>query len=94
MHITLDMVFFGCFGALAFGATFIHRMHSIQQLHHKGDVTANYWGAYAKPGEEQKKAQPKKSHYPKMTNKGTLTLPPASSQNMTCIAGKVTSRGK
>lgn len=94
MHITLDMIFFGCFGALAFGSTVLHRMHSIQQLHHKGDVTANYWGAYAKPGEEQKKAQPKKSHYPKMTNKGTLTLPPASSQNMTCIAGKVTSRGK
>lgn len=94
MHITLDMVFFGSFAALAFGSTVLHRMHSIQQLHHKGDVTANYWGAYAKPGEEQKKAQPKKSHYPKMTNKGTLTLPPASSQNMTCIAGKVTSRGK
>lgn len=94
MHITLDMIFFGSFACLAFGATVIHRVHSIQQLYHRGDVTANYWGTYAKPGEEQKKPQTKKSHYPKMTNKGTLTLPSASNQNTSCIAGKVTSRGK
>jgi hypothetical protein len=88
------MIFFGSFALLAFGATVIHRMHSIQQLHHKGDVTANYWGTYAKPGEEPKKPEKKKSRYPKMTDKGTLTLPATSNQNTSCIAGKVTSRGK
>ncbi|CAN5566403.1 hypothetical protein BH11CYA1_BH11CYA1_26840 [soil metagenome] len=96
MHITIDMVFFGAFALFSFGITVMHRMHSIQQLHHKGDVTANYWGTYATAAEEQKiaKTPNKKSHYPKMTNKGTLTLPAASSQNTSCIAGKVTSRGK
>ncbi|MFA7337838.1 MAG: hypothetical protein WC028_13710 [Candidatus Obscuribacterales bacterium] len=94
MEISLDIVFFGTFGVIGFVSTVLHRMHAIQNLHHKGDVTANYWGTYAKVEEEPKKTQPKKSHYPKMTNKGTLTLPSASNQNMSCIAGKVTSRGK
>ena len=94
MHITLDMIFFGSFALLAFGATVIHRIHSIQQLHHKGDVTPSYWGAYARPGEEPKKAEKKKSHYPKITEKGTLSLPATSNQNTSCIVGKVTSRGK
>ena len=94
MDISLDIVFFSTFGVIGFVSTILHRMHAVQNLHHKGDVTANYWGTYAKAEEEPKKAEGKKSNYPKMTNKGTLTLPAASSQNMTCIAGKVTSRGK
>ena len=94
MDISLDMVFFGTFGVIGIASTVLHRMNAVQNLHHKGNVTANYWGTYAKSGEEPKKTQSKKTHYPKMTNNGTLTLPSTSNQNTSCIAGKVTSRGK
>jgi hypothetical protein len=95
MHITLDMAFFGCFALLTFTITVVHRAHSIRPLHKKGTVTASYWGTYGEPTKETKKAEVKgKSHFPKITPTGRLSLPAASNQNTTCIAGKVAARGK
>ncbi len=94
MHFTLDMAFFGFFGILMFTIVVVHRAHGMTQLYKKGNVTANYWGTY---GAEVKSAQQKrkqKSYFPKIASDGTLSLPAASNQNTTCIAGKVAARGK
>jgi len=94
MHFTLDMAFFGFFAILMFAIVVIHRAHGMTALYKKGNVTANYWGTYGAEVKSEQQKRKQKSYFPKIAKDGTLSLPAASNQNTTCIAGKVAPQGK